>query len=427
MRRAWLGEPLRLTRALALALAVTFAAPSVVPAVAASDPDDRKASVDRQLAKARENLDDLSEDAKTAFLALRATQLAVPGAQKAVADAQARLVAADARKRDLDAQLVVAKQQQAANEAALAANAVQIDTAENRRDQMARKAYEDGGLESFGELVMLMSPGDAHDLTDLMYLVEKASTRQRAVLGDLREAREAALLEQQRLEAARRRVAQLSLQAKAALLDAEDARTSAQAAQSRLHHLATLQKRQAAALDRRVNAEKRRVDELQAASDKLAALLAARAKARREAAARRAQSNGRVDRAPAATNGPLAYPVNAPITSEFGMRYHPILRYSRLHAGVDFGAACGTPVYASAAGDVVQAGWSGGYGNSVVIAHGDSLATTYNHLQSIEARGGSVSRGQLIGYVGTTGLSTGCHLHFEVRVNGTPVNPRGYL
>jgi murein DD-endopeptidase MepM/ murein hydrolase activator NlpD len=113
------------------------------------------------------------------------------------------------------------------------------------------------------------------------------------------------------------------------------------------------------------------------------------------------------------------------------MRYHPVLHYWRLHAGTDFGAPCGTPVRASASGTVVRAGWSGGYGNQVVIDHGRmkgvGLASSYNHLSRIIKHSGRVSRGQLIGYSGTTGLSTGCHLHFEVYVNGGHVNPMNWL
>jgi murein DD-endopeptidase MepM/ murein hydrolase activator NlpD len=113
------------------------------------------------------------------------------------------------------------------------------------------------------------------------------------------------------------------------------------------------------------------------------------------------------------------------------MRFHPVLHYWRLHAGTDFGASCGTPVRAAASGTVVRAGWAGGFGNQVVIDHGRmrgaGLASSYNHLSRIIARGGRVSRGQLIGYSGTTGLSTGCHLHFEVYVNGVHVNPMNWL
>jgi murein DD-endopeptidase MepM/ murein hydrolase activator NlpD len=118
------------------------------------------------------------------------------------------------------------------------------------------------------------------------------------------------------------------------------------------------------------------------------------------------------------------------VTSPFGLRYHPILHIYRLHSGMDFGIACGTPVYAAAPGLVISAGWAGGYGNRVVIDHGYvggvDLATTYNHLTRIVA-GGRVRRGQLIAYSGTTGLSTGCHLHFETLANGSFVNPANWL
>jgi murein DD-endopeptidase MepM/ murein hydrolase activator NlpD len=124
-------------------------------------------------------------------------------------------------------------------------------------------------------------------------------------------------------------------------------------------------------------------------------------------------------------SGPSAsgfiWPVSGPVTSGFGWRW------GRLHEGIDIGAACGTPIRAAASGSIVYAGWMDGYGNIVVIDHGGGIATAYAHQSAIYASGGSVSQGQVIGAVGSTGHSTGCHLHFEVRVNGTPVNPLNYL
>ena len=118
------------------------------------------------------------------------------------------------------------------------------------------------------------------------------------------------------------------------------------------------------------------------------------------------------------------WPVAGRITSSFGYRYHPILRFSRFHAGVDFGASWGSPIVAAADGQVVRAGWAGGYGRQVRLAHGGGLITSYSHMSEIVAEPGSFVRaGQLIGYVGSSGLSTGPHLHYEVLRNGTPVNP----
>jgi murein DD-endopeptidase MepM/ murein hydrolase activator NlpD len=115
------------------------------------------------------------------------------------------------------------------------------------------------------------------------------------------------------------------------------------------------------------------------------------------------------------------WPVSGPITSGFGWRW------GRMHEGIDISAACGTPIRAAAGGTVIYAGWMGGYGNLTIIDHGGGIATAYGHQSSIYVGGGSVSQGQTIGAVGTTGFSTGCHLHFEVRVNGSPVDPLGYL
>jgi murein DD-endopeptidase MepM/ murein hydrolase activator NlpD len=129
---------------------------------------------------------------------------------------------------------------------------------------------------------------------------------------------------------------------------------------------------------------------------------------------------------PAPVSSGMTWPVAGRITSYFGYRYHPILHFSRFHAGLDFGASWGSPIVAAADGQVVGAGWAGGYGRQVRIAHGNGLVTSYSHMSQIVAAPGTLVRqGQLIGYVGSSGLSTGPHVHFEVRRMGQPVNPLG--
>jgi len=119
-------------------------------------------------------------------------------------------------------------------------------------------------------------------------------------------------------------------------------------------------------------------------------------------------------------------PVGGRLTSRFGMRHHPLLGYTRLHKGVDFAAAYGSPVLAAASGNIVGAGWAGGYGRQVRIAHGNGLASSYSHLSRLAVAAGSFVRaGQVIGYAGSSGLSTGPHVHYEVRRNGVPVDPLG--
>lgn len=126
--------------------------------------------------------------------------------------------------------------------------------------------------------------------------------------------------------------------------------------------------------------------------------------------------------------GQMLYPANARITSRFGWRVHPILGSRRFHAGIDFGASHGSTIRAADSGTVIFAGWYGGYGNAVVIDHGNGITTLYGHSSQLYvSEGQGVQKGQPIAAVGSTGLSTGPHLHFEVRLNGKPVDPLAYL
>lgn len=126
--------------------------------------------------------------------------------------------------------------------------------------------------------------------------------------------------------------------------------------------------------------------------------------------------------------GGLIYPVRGPITSPFGYRVHPILGTSRFHSGLDFGVAHGTPIVAADNGLVIHSGWYGGYGNTIILDHGAGWTTLYAHASSLNAsQGQSVRRGQTVSFVGSTGMSTGPHLHFEVRYQGNPVDPMSRL
>lgn len=130
-------------------------------------------------------------------------------------------------------------------------------------------------------------------------------------------------------------------------------------------------------------------------------------------------SSGSSDSTPSASG--FIWPVSGPVVSPFGMRW------GRMHEGIDIGVGYGTPIAAAASGTVIYAGWMGGYGNLIIIDHGGGIATAYGHQSSFAVGGGHVSQGQIIGYVGCTGHCFGPHLHFEVRVNGSPVDPLGYL
>jgi murein DD-endopeptidase MepM/ murein hydrolase activator NlpD len=123
-------------------------------------------------------------------------------------------------------------------------------------------------------------------------------------------------------------------------------------------------------------------------------------------------------------SGMLQRPVPGSVSSNFGLRRHPILGYTRMHKGMDFRAGYGTPILAATDGRVARAGWAGGYGKQVRLSHAGGLTTSYSHMSRIVAEPGAyVKQGQLIGYVGSTGLSTGPHLHYELHRNGVPIDP----
>lgn len=131
---------------------------------------------------------------------------------------------------------------------------------------------------------------------------------------------------------------------------------------------------------------------------------------------------------PVSGSGAFIWPVNGVITSPYGYRTHPIFGTTIYHSGIDIGVDYGTPVHAADSGVVVEAGWISGYGYAVVIDHGNGLSTLYGHNESLNVSSGqSVSQGQVIAYAGSTGNSTGPHVHFEVRSNGDPVDPSAYL
>jgi murein DD-endopeptidase MepM/ murein hydrolase activator NlpD len=124
----------------------------------------------------------------------------------------------------------------------------------------------------------------------------------------------------------------------------------------------------------------------------------------------------------------MIWPVRGPVTSGFGWRIHPVLHTRRFHSGIDIGAPYGAPIKSAASGKVVFTGSETGYGNYVIVYHGGGIATLYAHMSSIGVGNGAlVAQGQSIGHVGCTGYCTGPHVHFEVRVNGNPVDPMGWL
>jgi murein DD-endopeptidase MepM/ murein hydrolase activator NlpD len=170
-----------------------------------------------------------------------------------------------------------------------------------------------------------------------------------------------------------------------------------------------------------VQEHKRNVFAEASALEEVSSRLAAQIQAAQAASAQAVSSSASVASSTPSASG-LIWPVSGPVVSGFGMRW------GRMHEGIDIAAGYGTPIVAAASGTVIAAGWEGGYGNLIVIDHGNGLATAYAHQSSFAVGyGAHVSQGQTVGYVGCTGHCYGPHLHFEVRVNGAAVDPLGYL
>jgi murein DD-endopeptidase MepM/ murein hydrolase activator NlpD len=161
-------------------------------------------------------------------------------------------------------------------------------------------------------------------------------------------------------------------------------------------------------------------EERHEAEEDLAAMQAASASLAAQIRSAQSSSSGGSTGSGVSSSG-FIWPVNGVVTSGFGWRW------GRMHEGIDISAPGGAPIRAVASGTIIYSGWMGGYGQLTVIDHGNGLATAYAHQSAIYVGGGSVSQGTVIGSVGCTGSCTGNHLHFEVRVNGSPVDPMGYL
>ena len=272
---------------------------------------------------------------------------------------------------------------------------------QRRRFGLRLAYYYKEGESTFVEL--LFGAADLTDFLDREFLISRLMEQDVALVDELRKTQS---------EVARERT-QLAERRKAlALAHAEKSRHLVEAAQQ-----AAERERLLGAISREREYIERQLREMEEDSAEIQHAL------ERELS-RRAASPGTYQRFPAWT-GSFFPPARGVITSGFGYRNHPILRRRKMHTGIDIGARMGSPVYAAADGEVFFASWRGGYGRCIILLHGGDVSTLYGHLSRINvSQGQTVKRGQVIGAVGSTGLSTGPHLHFEVRRRGVPVNPR---
>ena len=389
------------------------------PSARAETPAERQHALDRQLDDLRESLEGTSKALVDAAVTLKRAQSRMAGAQARLDAARSALAAAQKQDDALAGRLAVAEAALGKAGRDLRARREQESQTRTRIGGIAREAYLTAGLSGLSIALNAESP---EQFADRMNIAGTAFRTQNGAIARLEVQQADTRARRARLAAAQEQVAALKQESEVIVARRAGAEKNAGAAATALGKLVDAKARSVKTIRARRSAEKKRLNALKKEQNKLAELLRKRAHRTRSHSSGGGGGGG---------SGRLSNPVSAPVTSQFGWRYHPILHYKRLHAGTDFGAACGTPVRAAAAGTVVRAGRAGGFGNQVVLDHGrmkgKNLASSYNHLSRFVVRHGHVRRGQVIAYSGTTGLSTGCHLHFEVYVNGTHVNPMSWL
>jgi len=407
-----------------------------------------------------QSLDDLRKKEAETHAALEGSSAAVQAAGAELARVAAELPVAEravsvARGELAGAQAKAAAARAAAEraEAARAAAAREVDAADAQVERsrvevgaLARMAYQRGHLGDIRDVMSATEPQDALERGEMLRSIfqsgtasldrvtsarlELAATRAQLVVeeraaaaaraeADAQEARAAALAAE--AEAAVQRVAALVADRQAAVADAERLREQDRRAYEQ------------AQADSRALAERIRRAEQEAAARVAAERAAAERRARESAAAAAAAAAraGAPAPAPPRSARPSTgwlWPGNGRLTSRYGWRTHPIFGDRRFHAGIDLGGGYGAPVLATESGVVIYAGRASGYGTLVVISHGDRISSAYAHMSAILVREGqSVGRGATIGRIGSEGNSTAPHLHFEIRVNGNPVDPLRYV
>ncbi|MBS4912671.1 MAG: peptidoglycan DD-metalloendopeptidase family protein [Veillonella sp.] len=312
-------------------------------------------------------------------------------------------------------QRVAVEQEIAKNEKLLAEAQARLSKREAVFNKRVRDIYINGRL---SYLDVVVGAKDFSDFANRVEMLRRIIDADIKLINSIKTEREEISTRKSILEQDRAKVVELENKAKEA---------QAVIQQKKDEQTAILNKAQSD----KATAEQMEAD-LQASSNAIRALLQQRQAERAAAAAAAAQAGssggGGGGGGWVQGTGQLSWPVNGVITSDFGWRNHPIFGRQILHSGIDIGVDEGTPVHAADGGVVVYSGWMDGYGYAVVIDHGNGMSTLYGHNSDLAvSEGQTVSKGTVIAYAGSTGNSTGPHVHFEVRINGDPVDPQGYL
>lgn len=388
----------------------------VFAGTASADPASEKDRIDRELAEAEAILEGATEAAREAGIALAEVEEKLPAAQDRANTARGLVAAARvlADAAISDAEDAQADYEQAVDEYNAVAD--EVDVAREKLSDLVVLSYQRSGLILVNSVVNATDPFEA---AERMSYVERLADRQDNALDEVVRLRQDARIAENAAEDAREAAEEAEAAALDALHAAEIEADNAEIAEADLIELIDIQTEALAIAESERDDSLAQYEDIKAESERIKRAL--------QDAADDSGSGGD-NGSSGSSPGTLLMPVAGWKSSDYGNRYDPYYHVWQFHAGVDFAAGGGTPIYAAESGEVVYSGWNGGYGNYTCIYHGGGLSTCYAHQSSISVSYGQwVERGQRIGTVGTTGASTGDHLHFEVRMNGNPVQPLGWL
>lgn len=427
------------------------------PAGAAAVPAD---NLDGQVSAAGDDLNEIDAQASAARDKLAAAESSLPGAQAELTSAQNALEQAQAAEETAAAALKEAEAKVAATKTRIDGLRAKIEKLKVALASFARQVYTSGG--EVGELDILLKSQDLGDLTERLESVNTVSRGKNDSVAEFLDAKSKLDSELATLKEAEATAATKRDEAQAAVAEAESSAARAGEAKRKVDELVSSRSAAVTDLEARRGVVQKKFDQLQAAQEaqqaklaaaeaaRLAALAAAeRTRSGQLAASDAGNSQGEAaapaaptdststgsTEAPAATgggsnSGGWTWPTDGSVVGNVGPRINPYTGNAGCHTGVDIGAGMGTPIVAARAGTVVgvQGDDGGPYGNNITVDHGDGLSTMYAHMSSFAASDGqAVTAGQVIGYVGSTGWSTGPHLHFEIHVGGVPYDPMGWF
>jgi murein DD-endopeptidase MepM/ murein hydrolase activator NlpD len=402
------------TLAVLCTLAVA-SSPALLPGAQADNLHDKKHKVQQGIKHVQEDLDGSSRTLIAATKQLASAQAQLVTAQRGLAVTQGQLTAARVVDQQMQAKLALAVQALADAQAAVAAGAAKVVAQRGDIGRLAAADYQYGDPRLLS-LSMILRAQDPVELASQLDTMDSLMGREHTMLEDLKATQALLKVQKDKVEAAKEAVAEQRQAAAVNLAKKQALEKAAAAKQAQVLALVGARRTAARAAAAARAADARKLRRMKKEEARIKALIIERSKH---------QKGGYTG----GGSGFLLEPVaNSYITSPYGWRKHPIYGYWGLHNGDDFHAPCGTPELASASGTIIDEYFSSVWGNRLILDvgkfNGKSMTLIYNHISAYRAHSGArVRRGEVVAYAGTTGWSTGCHLHFTVMLDGTAVNP----